>query len=168
MATENEIDPVLEEPPIAVEEKEPSPGPRRRRSAAQQRWIDSYWPDLLIILAIGAAVVLFLNPFPAISGPLSLIHRRLATWLVRGGGALFVAVIWTLLLFPAVLWRIHWRVVHVKRWSSRQCPRCHSNELKRIHRTNFAHFLNRLNIPARSYFCPNCRWRGVRIDEAKV
>jgi hypothetical protein len=87
-----------------------------------------------------------------------------------GGGALFLAVLWSFLLFCLTLWRVHWRILHVKRWWDRECPRCHTHtpNLKRIHRTRFARWLNSFAVPARSYICGNCHWQGVRIDETKV
>lgn len=144
----NDLDPQKNTP----EEVEKPHSHRHKHRTQKRDWLHTLLPEGLIILAIGLAMVL---SFQARNQP--------------GNTRLLIATaVWSLLVITALIWRVHWRIIHIPKWWDRACPRCQSTDLRRIHRTRLAHFLNSFAIPARNYHCVNCHWEGVRIDESKV
>lgn len=141
--------------------------PRRSKKQGAFSWATSKAPDVLLTLLFGVALVLLFDPVKetAVANPYAspLLH-----WLVVEEGLPTIgAGLLLLTMLPGVL-RLRWRINHHSPFWAKNCPKCRSANLSRIHRIRLDRLLNYVGIPVRRYICRDCHWQGARIDERRV
>ncbi len=58
---------------------------------------------------------------------------------------------------------------NMSRWESAGCPQCGNLMIKRMRRKRRHRVVGVVtNTPIRRYICPECSWRGTRIDESRL
>ena len=105
------------------------------------RWSDALTPSLAAL--------------DGILGQLGAFVGRLGMFDILG-------VIFAVAGLVFVSWRVRVRFLASERWRARACPKC-GGEITRIQRRPLDRILGKLFLPhARRYYCPKCKWSGLR------
>lgn len=142
-------------------------------------WLISNPIDTFLIVLTVVGIVLTINPLPSIDGADRIIRMLPASvrsnainsvqWLTYDGGAQISGSVFFVLGAGIGLWRLRQHSIKNRAYWSTACPNCkEEHTLKRIHRSKKDKILNILSIPAKRYFCKNCNWSGIRLDENLV
>lgn len=138
-------------------------------------WVVAYRFQLFIATLLIIALILFLNPFPVLDAladrlPFKLGYRvsLLGRWLAYEGGALLLGIVFMSVgaFYSAFQWRRS--VIYNQALWSQHCPQCGESDLRRVRRTGRDRLIGKLGFPVRRYYCPGCRWHGLRINESKI
>lgn len=147
---------------------------RRRWTDKLPPWIKEYAVEIGMGAAVAIAVFLLVEPWDlrgailgwvtntadALSAGLmdfsAMVINRLS--LSDGIGAIILI---TVALTAGA--RLRWRMLHNPKYWNQNCPKCHSTELKRVHRRWYERLAGRLGWPIRRYRCSQCSWSGARI-----
>ncbi len=141
--------------------------PRGGKKRAAFSWTGSLAPDVVLLLLCLLALILLFDPVRE-TAVAHAYPSPLWRWLlVEEGLPVIGAGLLLIIVLPASL-RLRWHINHHTPWWARSCPKCHSVNLSRIHRTRLDRLLNYAGIPVRRYICRDCHWKGARIDERRV
>lgn len=125
--------------------------------------LDKLLVVLLLAMALGVAILPFLDP---------VLIRRIArqpgmrapvTWLVNDYGSWIVSFGLLALLVLFLYWKRRQLVSDRRLWFGTGCPNCLEHELVRVSRVRGDRLYGLAGIPAYRYACRNCTWRGLRI-----
>ena len=142
-------------------------------------WLINNPLDTFLILLILVGVVLAINPFPSVTGvdriiqllPASIRVKALSSvrWVAYGGGAQISGSVFFVIGGGIGLLRLRQHLFKMRSLRNVVCPNCkQESTLKRIHRTKKDRLINLIGIPTKRYFCKNCKWKGLRLDENLV
>ena len=161
-----------------------TPTRRRRRKKHSFRtwvhiirhWIVTHPLEIILGIMILLAVILFVNPFPALDVAIDGLPfgiggfaNNLGQWIAYEGGAQLSGTVFVVVAISIVLLRVRQNVLNRQTLWSNVCPNCQAQfTLKRTHRALVDKLLNILQVPVRRYRCKSCQWEGRRIDEDQI
>lgn len=129
----------------------------------------SLFVDAGLVVLLLLAVLLLANPFPRwVAAPAVGVNLTLAQVLAYRSGSLMIGVLLLAAVIVLGLVRLRTHVARAKRLQNDVCPRCGSDDLRRVHRLWYHYVLSGLGFPVRRYVCGNCQWRGARVDRQRL
>lgn len=152
---------------------------RRSRGRELPPWLQEYWIELALILAVLIAIFLLVEPweirktifglvekvFGRSFGLLNTTWNALIGWFRSLTLSDATAVLLLAIVLVLALWRVRHRLLNSKWLTSHVCTRCGSNHLHRVHRKWPQRVLTLIGFPLRRYYCSQCNWRGLRVKD---
>ncbi len=139
-------------------------------------WLITHPLELIFVLLLLTAVILYVNPFPQLEivldklpDGIKSLGSNLGNWVAYEGGATLSGGVFVVLAIGIVAIRGRQYAIERKSWWSNHCPNCDTQfSLQRIRRTKLDKAFALLKIPVHRYTCKNCEWRGRRINEDEL
>lgn len=164
------------DPPLA-ERSPPHHGLKRHKRSRSNRsaahsWVNRNRLPLSMIGCLVGGFLFLLNPwvvFIPSTEPGDSTWVNVQTWLASNGGSQVIGGLLLLASFPLSILFMRRTVLYNDRfWRRNGCPHCGRDELRRTGRLWYHRLLNLLGLPVRRFVCPNCHWKGGRIDEGHL
>ncbi len=139
-------------------------------------WLMTHPLELVFLLLLLTAVILYINPFPQLEiafeklpPSIKSLGGNLGRWVAYDGGATLSGSVFAVLAIGIIAIRGRQYAIERKAWWSNHCPNCESQfTLQRIRRTKVDKMFALLKIPVHRYSCKKCEWRGRRISEDEL